>query len=61
MRYGSISKLKGIEADAVVITDLGEDARQWADNHSLDWDDLLYVALSRARYRAVLIESRDSP
>lgn len=56
VRFGSISKLKGIEADAVVVTDVGLDAREWATKHNLDWDDLLYVALSRARYRAVVLE-----
>ncbi|GAA1941573.1 hypothetical protein GCM10009775_36700 [Microbacterium aoyamense] len=55
-RFGSISKLKGIEADAVIITDVGPDAREWAQKHELDWDDLLYVALSRAKYQAVVIE-----
>jgi len=58
IRFGSISKLKGIEADAVVISDLGPDAREWAAAHDLDWDDLLYVALTRAKHRVVLLEPR---
>lgn len=56
--FGSISKLKGIEADAVVITDVGPDARARAEKHDLDWDDLLYVALSRAKYRAVVLKAQ---
>lgn len=57
VRYGSISKLKGIEADAVIVTDAGAEALEWAAEHGLSWDDLLYAALSRARYRAVTIMS----
>lgn len=57
VRFGSISKLKGIETDAIVITDVGATARDWAERHDLDWDDLLYVALSRAKYRAIVIET----
>jgi hypothetical protein len=57
VQFGSISKLKGIETAAVVVTDVGDDGRAWAAKHDLDWDDLLYVALSRAKYRAVVLES----
>lgn len=58
IRFGSIAKLKGIETDAVVITDAGADAREWVEKHELDWDDLMYVGLSRAKYRAVVLEPR---
>jgi hypothetical protein len=58
VQFGSISKLKGIETAAVVVTDVGEDGRAWAAKHDLDWDDLLYVALSRAKFRAVVLEPR---
>jgi len=54
--FGSVFKLKGIEADAVVLTDIGPDAQAWAQNHHLDWSDLLYVALTRATSRAVVLE-----
>lgn len=56
VRFGSISKLKGIEADAVVVTDVGPKAQDWAVGCELNWDDLLYVALTRAKYRAVVLE-----
>lgn len=56
VRFGSIAKLKGIEAGAVVVTDVGPEARAWTHERRLDWDDLLYVALSRARKQAVLLE-----
>ena len=55
MRYVSISKLKGIETDAVVVTDAGTAAAEWTAEHDLNWEDLLYVALSRAKYRAVVL------
>lgn len=55
--YGSIAGLKGIEADAVIVTDVSDGARAWAESHDLVWNDLLYVALSCAKYRAVVLES----
>lgn len=60
IRFGSIAKLKGIEVDAVVITDVGAAGRAWAQEHDLDWDDLLYVALSRAKFRAIVLETRSA-
>ena len=61
VRFGSISKLKGIEADAVVLTDIGTNARRWADEHDISWDDLLYVGLTRARFHAVVLEEAGEP
>jgi len=29
--------------------------REWAASRDLDWDDMLYVALTRATYRAVVL------
>ncbi len=55
MRYVSISKLKGIETGAVVVTEAGTAAAEWAAEHGLSWEDLLYVALSRAKHRAVVL------
>ncbi|MGO1591699.1 MAG: NERD domain-containing protein [Ancrocorticia sp.] len=59
IKFGSISALKGIESDAVVITDVGPAGQRWAEEQNLDWDDLLYVALSRAKRRAVIIEAEE--
>lgn len=59
IRYGSISALKGIEVSAVVITDVGTESQEWAAHNQLNWQDLIYVAISRAKYRAVLLETRD--
>jgi hypothetical protein len=57
VQFGSISKLKGIETGAVLLTDVGAVGREWAERHDLDWDDLMYVALSRAKFRAVVLET----
>lgn len=58
IRCGSISKLKGIEKEGIVLTDIGEAGKRWAANHGLSWDDLLYVALSRAKYQVVTLEEK---
>lgn len=55
IRWRSIRKFKGLESEVVVITDIGQDAKSFLDqnNHALrDW---LYVGISRARHRCVVI------
>lgn len=44
-------------ADAAVVTGGVAEARSWAERNDLNWDDLLYVALSRARYDAIVLET----
>lgn len=53
----TIHKAKGLECDAVII--LPCDARTFPDKH--DARCLLYVALSRAKNRLMLVVSRNSP
>ena len=55
IRWRSVFKFKGLDADAVVISDLGQDAKDFAASQGLEWRDLLYVALTRAKYRCVLL------
>jgi len=55
IRWRSIFKFKGLDADAVVLTDVGEDARDFVTSQDLDWKDLLYVGLTRAKYRCVVL------
>lgn len=55
IRWRSVFKFKGLEADAVVITDVGSDAKAFAAEQGLEWSDLLYVALTRAKYRCVVL------
>lgn len=55
MRWGSIFKYKGLDAEAVILTDIGDDAVAFVRSDGLDWFDLLYVGLTRARYRCVVV------
>lgn len=55
IRWGSIFKYKGLDAEAVILTDIGDDGLAFAQAEGLDWFDLLYVGLTRARYRCVVI------
>lgn len=55
IRWRSVFKFKGLDADAVVITDVGSDAKAFAAEQGLEWSDLLYVALTRAKYRCVVL------
>lgn len=55
VRWGSIFKYKGLDAEAVILTDIGDDAMAFVRGEGLDWFDLLYVGLTRARYRCVVV------
>lgn len=57
IRWRSIFKFKGLEADAVVLTDLDDDAKDFIASQGLEWKDLLYVALTRAKYRCVVLKA----
>ena len=57
IRWRSIFKFKGLEADAVVLTNLGPAAEDWIATTSVDWRDLLYVGMTRGKYRCVVVES----
>lgn len=39
----------------MVLTDLGQDAKEFVAAQGLEWDGLLYVALTRAKYRCVVL------
>lgn len=55
VRWGSIFKYKGLDAEAVILTDIGDEGSTFVRGEGLDWFDLLYVGLTRARYRCVII------
>ena len=57
IRWHSIAKFKGCEAEAVVITDLGPAARGWVEGIGVDYADLVYVGVTRAKYRCVVLEA----
>mgnify|MGYP002353570620 FL=1 len=55
IRWRSIFKFKGLDADAVVMTDIGNKAKSFATENGLSFSDLLYVGLTRAKYRCVVL------
>ncbi|WP_232819202.1 nuclease-related domain-containing DEAD/DEAH box helicase [Homoserinimonas sp. OAct 916] len=61
IRWRSIFKFKGLEADAVVICDLNDEAKAFIDGTDLNWEDLLYVGLTRAKYRCVVLDGAGAP
>jgi len=61
VEWRSIFKGKGLDAAAVVLTDITPDAAAWADERRLSWNDLLYVGMTRAQYRCTVLRSEDAP
>ena len=55
IRWSSIFKYKGLDAEAVVLTDIDDRAREFIEGRGLDWSDLLYVGVTRGRYRCVVL------
>lgn len=60
VRWFSISKFNGLDADAVLVTDINDAAREWVESTGHSWDDFRYVAGSRAQYRAVVLEGAEA-
>jgi len=59
--WRSIFKAKGLDAGAVVLTDISTEAAEWADERHLSWNDLLYVGMTRAQYRCIVLRSEGAP
>ena len=55
IRWRSIFKFKGGEAEAVVLTDMGARGQEFAESSGVNWDDLQYVGLTRSKYRCVVL------
>ena len=55
IRWRSVFKFKGLDADAIVLTDLTDEAKDFVASQGLDWNDLLYVGLTRAKYRCAVL------
>ncbi|MFT4156386.1 MAG: AAA family ATPase [Microbacterium sp.] len=53
--WGSIFKYKGLDAEAVILTDIGDDGLAFSKAQGLSWLDILYVGMTRARYRCVVV------
>lgn len=57
IRWRSISKFKGLESDAVVITDVNDQAKHFVESTGKSFGEVLYVGISRARHKCVIIRS----
>lgn len=55
VRWGSIFKCKGLDAEAVILTDIGDNGSAFVRGEGLDWFDPLNAGLTRARYRCVVL------
>jgi superfamily I DNA/RNA helicase len=57
IRWRSIPKFKGLESEVVVITDIGLEAAEFFNEKNQSITDWLYVGISRARHRCVVIST----
>ena len=57
IRWRSIAKFKGLESDAVIITDINQEALDALVARGQRLEDLLYVGITRAKYRCVVLVS----
>lgn len=58
IRWRSISKFKGLEDEVVVITDVGDESAEFFAQRGQPIADWLYVGISRARHRCVLLTTK---
>jgi hypothetical protein len=59
IRWRSIAKFKGLESDVVVVTDINSHAKEFANQTGKSLNELLYVGVTRAKFRCVVIASED--
>lgn len=59
IRWRSIAKFKGLESDVVVVTDINSHAKEFANQTGKSLNELLYVGVTRAKFRCVVIASQD--
>jgi hypothetical protein len=57
VRWRSIAKFKGLESDVVVITDVNENAKKLVEGLGKSLGEVLYVGISRSRFKCVVIQS----
>lgn len=56
VRWRSIRKFKGLDQDVIVITDVSKESANWAkEKLGKSLNDLLYVGMTRARFKVVLL------
>lgn len=59
IRWRSIAKFKGLESDVVVVTDINSHAKEFANQTGKSLNELLYVGVTRAKFRCVVIASEE--
>ena len=57
IRWRSIAKFKGLESDVVVITDINEKSKDFVEGTGKTLGEVLYVGISRAKHKCVLIQT----
>jgi superfamily I DNA/RNA helicase len=57
IRWRSIAKFKGLESDVVVITDVNDHAREFVQGTGRTLGEVLYVGISRAKHKCVVLNS----
>jgi hypothetical protein len=57
IRWRSIAKFKGLESDVVVVTDINSNAQDFATQTGKSLSELLYVGVTRARFRCIVLAS----
>ena len=57
IRWRSIAKFKGLESDAVIITDINQEAVDALAARGQSIDEPLYVGITRAKYRCIVLVS----
>jgi hypothetical protein len=49
-------KYKGLDSDVVIITDISNDSKKFAEERlKITLDDLLYMGMTRARFQVILL------
>ena len=60
IRWRSIMKFKGLDSDVVIITDINNAAKNFAEERlRVSLDDLLYMGMTRARFEVILLVQDD--
>jgi superfamily I DNA/RNA helicase len=59
IRWRSIAKFKGLESDVVVITDFNHQAREFIEGTGKGIGEVLYVGISRAKHKCVVIQTEE--
>ena len=60
IRWRSIMKYKGLDADVVIVTDINTTSKNFAEERlGITLDDLLYIGMTRAKFKVILLVQDD--